>query len=83
MEYSNVLVDRQEQIGIITLNRPQAMNTFNVPFAQELNAALWEMENDPEVRVVVIDANGKHFSAGFPWTNSRGRPTRSTTNLFI
>lgn len=64
MEYANVLVDRQEQIGIITLNRPQAMNTFNVPFAKELNAALWEMENDPGVRVVVIDANGKHFSTG-------------------
>jgi len=64
MEYSNVLVDRQEQIGIITLNRPQAMNTFNVPFARELNAALWELENDPGIRVVVIDANGKHFSVG-------------------
>ncbi len=64
MEYSNVLVDRQEQIGIITLNRPQAMNTFNIPFARELNDALWEMENDPDIRVVVIDANGKHFSVG-------------------
>src|SRR5208337_4558293 len=52
MEYSNILVDRQEQIGIITLNRPQAMNTFNVPFARELNAALWEMEEDPGIRVM-------------------------------
>jgi enoyl-CoA hydratase/carnithine racemase len=64
MEYTNVLVDKREQIGFITLNRPQAMNTFNVPFARELNDALWEMEKDPEVRVVVIDANGKHFSTG-------------------
>jgi enoyl-CoA hydratase/carnithine racemase len=64
MEYTNVLVDKRDQIGFITLNRPQAMNTFNVPFARELNDALWEMEKDPEVRVVVIDANGKHFSTG-------------------
>ena len=64
MEYTNVLVEKREQIGFITLNRPQAMNTFNVPFARELNDALWEMEKDPEVRVVVIDANGKHFSTG-------------------
>ena len=34
------------------------MNTFNVPFARELNDALWAMEKDPEVRVVVIDAKG-------------------------
>jgi len=64
MSYTNVLVEKRDHIGIITLNRPQAMNTFNVPFARELNDALWDMEKDPEVRVVVIDANGKHFSTG-------------------
>jgi enoyl-CoA hydratase/carnithine racemase len=64
MEYTNVLLEKRDQIGFITLNRPQAMNTFTVPFARELNDALWDMENDPEVRVVVIDANGKHFSTG-------------------
>ncbi|RJR32665.1 MAG: enoyl-CoA hydratase/isomerase family protein [Deltaproteobacteria bacterium] len=64
MSYTNVMVEKRDKIGFITLNRPQAMNTFNVPFARELNDALWEMENDPEVRVVVIDANGKHFSTG-------------------
>jgi enoyl-CoA hydratase/carnithine racemase len=64
MEFTNVLVDKHDYIGFITLNRPQAMNTFNVPFARELNDALWEMDQDPEVRVVVIDANGKHFSVG-------------------
>ena len=40
------------------------MNTFNVPFARELNDSLWEMERDSEVRVVVINAAGKHFSTG-------------------
>jgi enoyl-CoA hydratase/carnithine racemase len=64
MSYTNVLVDKRDHIGFITLNRPQAMNTFNVPFARELNDALMEMDQDPEVRVVVIDANGKHFSTG-------------------
>jgi enoyl-CoA hydratase/carnithine racemase len=64
MDYTNVMVEKRDRIGFITLNRPQAMNTFNVPFARELNDALWDMENDPEIRVVVIDANGKHFSTG-------------------
>ena len=64
MSYTNVLVEKQDHIGRITLNRPQEMNTFNVPFARELNDALWEMDNDPEVRVVIIEAAGKHFSTG-------------------
>ncbi len=64
MAYTNVLVDKKDLIGFITLNRPEEMNTFNIPFARELNDALWELEHDPEVRVVVINANGKHFSTG-------------------
>ena len=64
MSFTNVLVDKQDLVGLITLNRPQEMNTFNVPFARELNDALWEMDKDPVVRVVVINAAGKHFSAG-------------------
>jgi enoyl-CoA hydratase/carnithine racemase len=64
MDFTNVMVEKRDRIGFITLNRPQAMNTFNVPFARELNDALWDMEKDLEIRVVVIDANGKHFSTG-------------------
>jgi len=73
MELTNVLVEKREQIGFLTLNRPQAMNTFNVPLARELNDALWEMEQDPEVRVVVIDANGKHFSTGISLDEFKGK----------
>ncbi len=73
MEYTNVLVEKRDRIGFITLNRPQAMNTFNVPFARELNDALWEMEKDPEVRVVVINANGKHFSTGISLDEFKGK----------
>ena len=64
MSYTNVLVDKEGYIGFITLNRPAEMNTFNVPFARELNDALWELEKDPGIRVVVIRAAGKHFSTG-------------------
>jgi enoyl-CoA hydratase/carnithine racemase len=64
MSYTNVLVEKEDYIGQVTLNRPAEMNTFNVPFARELNDALVEMDKDPEVRVVVIKAAGKHFSTG-------------------
>lgn len=64
MDEPNVIVEKEGHIGLITLNRPQDMNTFNVPFARELNDALMRFDEDPEVRVVVIKANGKHFSTG-------------------
>ena len=64
MSYTNVIVEKQDYIGQITLNKPAEMNLFDVPFARELNDALAEMDKDPEVRVVVIKAAGKHFSTG-------------------
>lgn len=59
-----IQTDKQGRLGTITLNRPDAMNTFTIPFAQQLDSALWEMENDPDILVIVIKANGKNFSTG-------------------
>lgn len=59
-----ILTVIEEGIGRITLNRPEAMNTFNRDLARELSRALEMMENDPHVKVVILDAAGKHFSTG-------------------
>ena len=64
MSEPNVIIEKEGHIGLITLNRPQEMNTFTIPFARELNDALFKLDEDPDVRVVVIKANGKHFSTG-------------------
>ena len=73
MENKLVLVDKKDMIGIITLNRPQEMNTFNVPFAGALNDALRDLDQDDEVRVVVIQAAGKHFSTGISLKEFQGK----------
>ncbi|MCK4241089.1 MAG: enoyl-CoA hydratase/isomerase family protein [Candidatus Atribacteria bacterium] len=64
MSGKNILVERKDKIGFITLNRPEKSNTFNIPFAKELNGALWELEREDDIRVIVIKATGKHFSTG-------------------
>lgn len=55
---------KEGRIGWITLNRPDAMNTFTVPFGDQLDEALRTMEDDPEVLVVVVEGAGKHFCTG-------------------
>ena len=64
MSYETILVNKKDKVGIITLNRPEAKNTFTVKFAKEINESLEFMDNDSDIRVVVIDAKGKHFSTG-------------------
>ena len=68
-----VLVETKDRVGIITLNRPEAMNTFNVPSARALNDALVSMDKDDDVRVMIIRASGKHFSTGISLPEFQGK----------
>lgn len=53
-----------EKIATITLNRPEAANAQNPELLDELDAAWMRAADDDEVAVIVLRANGKHFSAG-------------------
>ena len=53
-----------EGVGIITLNRPEVYNSFNIPMAKEVQAALDEFETDESIRAIILTANGKGFCAG-------------------
>lgn len=75
MGYETVLVEKNEHIGIITLNRPDNLNTFNTTLARELNEALNELEQDEETRVVIIKGKGKAFCAGIDVNEMEGKNT--------
>jgi enoyl-CoA hydratase/carnithine racemase len=64
MNYDTLIVERKNHIGLITLNRPEQLNTFTAQLARELNSALRELDEDSQIRVVVIKGNGKAFCAG-------------------
>ena len=65
MAYENLIVEREENVGIITLNRPPA-NPINLSVLEELDKALNEWEKGKEVRAVIITGSGERgFSAGF------------------
>ena len=64
MSNDTILTKKEGKLGIITLNRPDNFNTFTVEFAEKLNQSLIDFDNDDEVVVIVINANGKHFSVG-------------------
>ncbi|WP_347489983.1 enoyl-CoA hydratase-related protein [Desulfoscipio sp. XC116] len=80
MAYENVLVEKIEHIGVITLNRPDSLNTFTTDLARELNEALDELEQDAETRVVIIKSNGKAFCAGIDVNEMSGKNTLEQFN---
>ena len=65
MSYQNILVERIEKISIITMNRPEKLNALSYELACELDKALAKIENDDDVRVVILTGAGpRAFSAG-------------------
>ncbi len=65
MSYENLLLEKREQIAIVTVNRPKVMNALNEKTVEELGAIFSELGNDAEVKVVIITGAGeKAFIAG-------------------
>ena len=63
-QYSNILVERRGAVGIVTLNRPQALNALNAALITELGAAFDDLEGDPAIGAIVLTGSGKAFAAG-------------------
>jgi enoyl-CoA hydratase len=53
-----------QQTAVLYLNRPEKLNAMNWPFWRDLPLVVDDLENDPEIRVVVIAGRGKSFSVG-------------------
>ena len=64
MEYKTILYEKKEGIGTITLNRPKSMNALNSTVLKELGQVLSEIEEDNDVKVVIITGSEKFFAAG-------------------
>ena len=64
MAYETILVETRGRVGLVTLNRPQALNALNSTLVGEINAALDGFEADPSVGCVVITGSDKAFAAG-------------------
>jgi len=64
MAYQNILVETRGKVGLITLNRPQALNALNDALITELNQALDACEADASIGCIVITGSEKAFAAG-------------------
>jgi 2-(1,2-epoxy-1,2-dihydrophenyl)acetyl-CoA isomerase len=64
MAYQSLTLERKDNVATITLNRPDAFNALNLALGRDLFHASIEVDEDPEVRCVVVTGTGKAFCAG-------------------
>ncbi len=74
MEYSRLIVERgEDHVASVTLNRPEKMNAFDSPMAEELLAAFSELDSCPKTRVVLVRGAGRNFCAGIDVSEILGK----------
>ncbi|WP_312270787.1 MULTISPECIES: enoyl-CoA hydratase [Pseudomonas] len=64
MSYETLVIEIQERVALITLNRPQALNALNTQLIDELNQALDVLERDSTIGCIVLTGSSKAFAAG-------------------
>jgi len=64
MAYKNILVETRGRVGIVTLNRPKALNALNDEIMEEVGDAVEAFEADRAIHVIVITGGDKAFAAG-------------------
>jgi enoyl-CoA hydratase len=64
MAYETILVEQRGAVGLITLNRPKALNALNDQLIAEIDAALTEFDRDDATGAVVLTGSEKAFAAG-------------------
>jgi enoyl-CoA hydratase len=64
MDFEHVIVEKDGAIGVVTLNRPQALNALSYGLVKDLSLAVQAFEHDADVRVLIITGGEKVFAAG-------------------
>ncbi|HHZ08790.1 MAG TPA: enoyl-CoA hydratase [Rhizobiales bacterium] len=64
MAYDTILVETRGKVGLITLNRPKALNALNAQVMAEVVAALQAFDADPAIGAIVITGSERAFAAG-------------------
>jgi len=73
MEFECIIYEKQEEIATIRLNRPGVLNAMNKQLWLDFQAALEDVKDDPEIKVLIITGEGRAFSTGADLKDSKDR----------
>lgn len=63
-EYENIIVERRDRVGLITLNRPRALNALNTALMREVVQVAQEFDADRGIGAIVVTGSDRAFAAG-------------------
>ena len=83
MDLECVIYDKQDQVAVMRLNRPQVLNAMNKRLWQDMQAALEDAREDDAIKVVVITGEGRAFSTGADLKESKTRTIEAYRDYLV
>jgi len=80
MDYKTIVVEEKDLIGRITFNSPP-LNILNIEMMKEINQALRDFQGK-NLKVLILDANGKAFSAGVDVSDHTKEKVKEMIQIF-
>lgn len=81
MSFLHIVVERRDGVMLLTLNRPEVLNSINAGMAEDVKRALGEAASDPTVRAVLITGTGRAFCSGQDLAEVLPMPGRPAPDL--
>jgi enoyl-CoA hydratase/carnithine racemase len=82
MDYKTVILERKDGIAVLTLNRPEVLNSVNMEMRSEIAGILEALEVDPAVRLLIVTGAGRAFCSGADMEKLINKKMISMARLF-
>ena len=79
-DYENILIERHGRVGLITLNRPKALNALNLALMNDVVAAATELDADTGIGAIVLTGSARAFAAG---ADIKERSTQTYMDMYL
>ena len=71
-DFQQISFEIQDRVALVTLNRPEQMNTWTLIMSRELSDAMYECDENNDIRAVVVTGAGRAFCAGADLSGGEG-----------
>ena len=82
MSYERIRLDATSPVARLTLSWPEKRNALSIQMMEEITSGLRELEGRPDVKVVILGAEGKVFSSGHYFPEMVGQDIRQQRRVF-
>lgn len=83
MEFECIIYEKKDNVATVKLHRPKVLNAMNIQMWRDLQNALDDVKNDPQIKVLIITGEGRAFSTGADLKESKTRSLEAYRNYLV